>query len=40
MRSVWPNAQALAEVMKDGAIEGGKQTLARLSDYLPSMERT
>jgi uncharacterized protein YndB with AHSA1/START domain len=37
MHSVFPSAAALQEVMKLGAVEGGKQTLAHLADYLPSM---
>lgn len=35
MRSVFPSAEALAEVKKFGAVEGGQQTLARLAGYLP-----
>src|SRR5258707_11149098 len=38
MRSVWPNAAALAEVMKFGVVEGGRQTLARLAGHLPHFE--
>jgi uncharacterized protein YndB with AHSA1/START domain len=35
MHSVFPSAEALAEVKKFGAVEGGQQTLARLAGYLP-----
>jgi len=35
MKSVFPTAEALAYVVKEhGAIEGGKQTLGRLAEYL------
>ena len=34
LRSLFPTAEALAAVMKFGAVEGGKQTLARLAEYL------
>lgn len=38
MRSVFPTAEACAEVKKIGAVEGGRQTLARLAGYLPYLE--
>ena len=38
MRSVWPTAEALAAVMKYNVVEGGRQTMARLAGYLPSLE--
>ena len=38
MYSVFPSAEARDEVVKRyGAIEGGKQTLGRLAEYLPKM---
>jgi uncharacterized protein YndB with AHSA1/START domain len=38
MRSVFPSAAARDRVVKEyGAIEGGKQTLAKLADYLATM---
>jgi uncharacterized protein YndB with AHSA1/START domain len=38
LRSVFPTAEARDRVVKEyGAIEGGKQTLARLADYLSTM---
>jgi uncharacterized protein YndB with AHSA1/START domain len=37
MRSVFPSAEALAEVKKFGAVEGGLQTLARLAGHLPHL---
>lgn len=37
MHSVFPTAAALAAVKKFGAIEGGRQNLARLSGYLPHL---
>jgi len=40
MHSVWPTAAALQEVMmRVAAVEGGKQTMARLAEYLPSMSK-
>jgi uncharacterized protein YndB with AHSA1/START domain len=40
MHSVWPTAAAFQEVLKQaGAVEGGKQTMARLADYLPQMSK-
>lgn len=39
MRSIFPNKEARDLVVKNyGAIEGGKQTLARLDDYLASLQ--
>lgn len=35
MRSVFPTAEACAAVKKFGAVEGGRQTLARLAGHLP-----
>lgn len=37
MRSVFPTAEALAEVLKFGAVEGGRQTLDRLAEYLTTL---
>lgn len=37
MRSVFPTAAALAELKKSGAVEGGQQTLERLSQWLPEL---
>jgi uncharacterized protein YndB with AHSA1/START domain len=38
LRSVFPTAEERDRVVKDyGAIEGGRQTLARLADYLLTM---
>ncbi len=37
MRSVFKSAAALEEVKKYGAVEGGKQTLNRLEEYLINM---
>ncbi len=38
MRSTFPTKEARDFVVKEfGAIEGGKQTLARLADYLATM---
>jgi uncharacterized protein YndB with AHSA1/START domain len=37
MRSVFPTAEACEAVKKSGAVEGGRQTLARLEGYLPSL---
>jgi uncharacterized protein YndB with AHSA1/START domain len=37
MRSVFPTAEACEAVKKFGAVEGGRQTLARLEGYLPSL---
>jgi uncharacterized protein YndB with AHSA1/START domain len=34
LRSLFPTPEALAARMKFGALEGGRQTLARLADYL------
>ncbi len=34
MRSVFPSAEAREKVIKSGTIEGGKQTLARLEEWL------
>jgi uncharacterized protein YndB with AHSA1/START domain len=40
MRSVFPSAADRDFIVKEfGAIEGGKQTLERLGEYLPKMER-
>jgi uncharacterized protein YndB with AHSA1/START domain len=38
MRSVFPTAEACEAVKKFGAIEGGRQTLARLAGHLPYLE--
>lgn len=39
MRSIFPTAVARDHVVKEfGAIEGGKQTLARLDEYLTSIQ--
>jgi uncharacterized protein YndB with AHSA1/START domain len=35
MRSLFPTAEAVEAVKKFGAVEGGKQTLERLAEYLP-----
>ena len=35
MRSVFPNAEAVLAAKKFGAVEGGRQTLARLAGHLP-----
>nr|MBA2543448.1 SRPBCC domain-containing protein [Deltaproteobacteria bacterium] len=37
MQSVFPSAEALAAVKKFGAVEGGRQTLARLAGHLPHL---
>jgi uncharacterized protein YndB with AHSA1/START domain len=37
MRSVFPTAEACQAVKKFGVVEGGRQTLARLEGYLPSL---
>jgi len=37
MRSVFPTAEACAAVKKFGAVEGGRQTLARLAGFLPHL---
>jgi uncharacterized protein YndB with AHSA1/START domain len=37
MRSLFPSAAALEEVKKFGAVEGGKQTLNKLEEYLSKM---
>jgi uncharacterized protein YndB with AHSA1/START domain len=34
MRSLFPSVEAVEKVKAFGAVEGGKQTLARLADYL------
>ena len=38
MRSVFPSAEAVAAVKKFGAVEGGRQTLARLAGFIPHLE--
>jgi uncharacterized protein YndB with AHSA1/START domain len=38
MKSVFPTPEALKYVIKEhGAIEGGKQTLGRLAEYVPTL---
>jgi uncharacterized protein YndB with AHSA1/START domain len=37
MRSLFPTTEAVEAVKKFGAVEGGRQTLARLADYLPHL---
>jgi uncharacterized protein YndB with AHSA1/START domain len=39
MRALFPSAAMVEQVKKFGAVEGGRQTLARLADYLPAMPR-
>lgn len=40
LHSVFPSAEARDRVVREfGAIEGGKQTLTRLSEYLPTMPK-
>jgi uncharacterized protein YndB with AHSA1/START domain len=38
LRSVFPSAEACEAVRRYGAVEGGKQTLARLDEYLLSRQ--
>lgn len=37
MRTIFPSAAALEEVKKFGAVEGGKQTIDKLEQYLANM---
>lgn len=37
MRAILPSAEAMAEAKKYGAVEGGRQTLARLDGFLPHL---